>query len=206
MAIINSVLTGKGSGKIGNIVLATIKGQTTAREYNSNPTYSNTTGQVFQRGRLRNAVLAWQFLRIFFRTAKPLANVRESVYNAFIRLIISSMPELVFNSRVLAGAYALENFIFSGNYVSVVAINFDADELIVQFDTNYFKFENGINITLLSYDIVTGSSVVLTDLISESQWNNGLFNFITPVSENTRAAAFITSARGRKISNVINVV
>ena len=65
MAIINSVLTGKAKGKIGNIVLATVKGQTTAREYNPNPTYSDSAGQTLQRGRLRNAVLAWQFLNIF---------------------------------------------------------------------------------------------------------------------------------------------
>ena len=89
MAIINSVLTGKAKGKIGNIVLATVKGQTTAREYNPNPTYSDSAGQTLQRGRLRNAVMAWQFLNVFLQYAKPLAKSTESVYNAFIRLVVN---------------------------------------------------------------------------------------------------------------------
>ena len=107
MAILQSVLTGKAKGKVGNLVLATVKGQTTAREYNPNPTYSDTAGQKLQRGRLANAVMAWQFLNIFLQYAKPLAKSTESVYNAFIRLIVNSLPEIAYATRAEAGGQAL---------------------------------------------------------------------------------------------------
>ena len=48
MAIIQSILVGKGKGKIGNVVLSGLKGQTVAKQLNSSPFRpDNTTLPIF---------------------------------------------------------------------------------------------------------------------------------------------------------------
>lgn len=205
MAIINSVLTGKAKGKIGNIVLATVKGQTTAREYNPNPTYSDSAGQTLQRGRLRNAVLAWQFLNVFLQYAKPLAKSTESVYNAFIRLIVNKLPEAVFATRAEAGAQALAELLYAGNYVTVsniAAIQGDAD---ITFNTNYFPWQSGIKLVFLSYDAVSGVRFVSVVSVTEAAWNAGMINVADDAILPSSASCYFLSADGSKMSNISNL-
>ena len=205
MAIINSVLTGKAKGKIGNIVLATVKGQTTAREYNPNPTYSDTAGQTLQRGRLRNAVLAWQFLNVFFAYAKPLAKSTESVYNAFIRLIVNLLPEAVYTSRALAAANALDLVGYSGNFAVISDINAGAGSIDLTLDTSYFPWVQGTKLVLLSFNSITGYRYVKVISLTELQWINGEITTADALFTGTSAAAYIVSADGSKMSNVLNV-
>ena len=205
MAIINSVLTGKAKGKVGNIVLATVKGQTTAREYNPNPTYSETAGQTLQRGRLRNAVLAWQFLDIFLRYAKPLAKSTESVYNAFIRLIVNALPEITYESRVEAGSQALAELLYAGNYSTISLLAVSPGEVDVTFSKNYFAWQSGIKLILLSYDVVSGGRFLKVVEISEVAWNAGALHVADARILDSSAAAFIISADGSKMSNIFNM-
>lgn len=205
MAIINSVLTGKAKGKIGNIVLATVKGQTTAREYNPNPTYSDSAGQTLQRGRLRNAVLAWQFLNIFLQYAKPLAKSTESVYNAFIRLIVNALPEIAYNTRAEAGAQALAELLYAGNYVNIEAVTVDVSEVEVWFKTNYFPWSAGIKLIILSYDTATGYRFYKVVDIPLIEWNAGSLIVDDAGFTGSSAAAYILSADGSKMSNISNV-
>ena len=205
MAIINSVLTGKAKGKIGNIVLATVKGQTTAREYNPNPTYSDTAGQTLQRGRLRNAVLAWQFLNIFLQYAKPLAKSTESVYNAFIRLIVNALPEVAYHSRAEAGGQALAELQFVGNYVTVESPVVSGNEITVSFSTNYFPWSAGVKMYILTYDSVAGVRYFKAVAISEAQWTIGTVVATDNSFISESAAAYIVSADGSKMSNISNL-
>lgn len=205
MAIISSVLTGKAKGKIGNIVLATVKGQTTAREYNPNPTYSDTAGQTLQRGRLRNAVMAWQFLNIFLQYAKPLAKSTESVYNAFIRLIVNSLPEAPYANRSDAGAQALAEFSYAGNFVSVDSPVVDAGQIEVTFSTNYFPWSAGVKLYLLSYDTASGYRYLKVVDISEAQWIARSVVTLDASFTGASAAAYILSPDGSKMSNISNL-
>lgn len=50
---VNSPFTGKASGKLGNMVVATAGGQTIAREYNPNVTNPNTAGQQATRAKFK---------------------------------------------------------------------------------------------------------------------------------------------------------
>ena len=204
MAIISSVLTGKAKGKIGNIVLATVKGQTTAREYNPNPTYSDSAGQTLQRGRLRNAVLAWQFLNVFLQFAKPMAKSTESVYNAFIRLIVNALPEIAYESRAEAGSQALAELLYTGNYVAVSTVAVDVSEINVIFTTNYFPWSAGIKLHLLSYDTITGYRFLKVVEITEAQWHAGSVLTVDPSFSGLSAAAYVLSADGSKMSNIAN--
>lgn len=205
MAIISSVLTGKAKGKIGNIVLATVKGQTTAREYNPNPTYSDSAGQTLQRGRLRNAVMAWQFLNIFLQYAKPLAKSTESVYNAFIRLIVNSLPEIAYRTRGEAGAQALAELLYTGNFVTVGAVAVNGDTISFPLNTNYFPWSSGIKVVVLSYNAVTGYRYVKVLDLAVEGWVNGTFAINDINFTGDSAAVYIVSADGSKMSNISNL-
>lgn len=205
MAIISSVLTGKAKGKIGNIVLATVKGQTTAREYNPNPTYSDSPGQTLQRGRLRNAVLAWQFLSNFLQYAKPFAKSTESVYNAFIRLIVNALPEIAYATRAEAGSQALAELLYAGNYATLGAVTVNNDVISVPFNTNYFPWSAGIKAVILSYNTVTGYRYIKVKDITEDNWNNDTFAFSDPNFTGDSAAVYFISADGTKMSNISNL-
>ena len=205
MAIINSVLTGKAKGKVGNIVLATVKGQTTAREYNPNPTYSDSPGQTLQRGRLRNAVLAWQFLNTFFKYAKPLAKSTESVYNAFIRMIVNLLPEITYATRAEAGAQALAELLYTGNYATVGIPVYNGQEIIFSLATNYYPWSAGIKVVIMSYNSATGYRYVSAINLTEAQWDSSSLSFGDDGFTGDSAAIYIVSADGTKMSNIANL-
>lgn len=204
MAIISSVLTGRAKGKIGNIVLATVKGQTTAREYNPSPTYSDSAGQTLQRGRLRNAVMAWQFLNIFLQYAKPLAKSTESVYNAFIRLIVNLLPETAYATRAEAGTRALAELVYAGNYVTLALPVFSNLEATIRFNTNYFGFAAGCKLVVLNYTKTTGYRFISVTDITEAQWLGGEVIVGSTSFTGDSFAAYIISADGTKMSNISN--
>lgn len=205
MAIISSVLTGKAKGKIGNIVLATVKGQTTAREYNPNPTYSDSAGQTLQRGRLRNAVMAWQFLSVFLQYAKPFAKSTESVYNAFIRLIVNLLPEIAYTTRAEAGAQALAEFLYDGNFTRVSVPVVSVGRADVVFDANYFPWVSGIKAVLINYDSATGYRHVIVQDVPEADYNDGGLIFTDVKITAGSAACYMISADGSKMSNISNL-
>ena len=205
MAIINSVLTGRAKGKIGNVVLATVKGQTTAREYNPNPTYSDTAGQTLQRGRLRNAVLAWQFLTIFFQYAKPLAKSTESIYNAFIRLIVNSLPEIAYTSRAEAGAQALAELLYDGNFTTVSIDAVSVGSATVNLNSNYFPWVSGVKAVFINYDSITGYRYIIVREVSELEFNSGVIELVDAKISAPSAAWYMISADGSKMSNIANL-
>lgn len=205
MAIISSVLTGKAKGKIGNIVLATVKGQTTAREYNPNPTYSDSAGQTLQRGRLRNAVMAWQFLNIFLQYAKPLAKSTESVYNAFIRLIVNRLPEIAYATRAEAGAQALAELLYPGNFVTLSVPVVVGSDVEVAFNSNYFPWQQGVKAVFISYNSTTGYRYVIVQDVVEADYNDGTLIFTDTKITGDSAACYMLSADGSKMSNISNV-
>ena len=205
MAIISSVLTGKAKGKIGNIVLATVKGQTTAREYNPNPTFSDSAGQTLQRGRLRNAVMAWQFLNIFLQYAKPLAKSTESVYNAFIRLVVNLLPEAAYATRAEAGAQALAELLYGGNFISMSTIAVEAGSATITFNTQYFSWVSGVKFYVLNYDSLTGARKLFILDVSEDQWLAGTAIMENVAIVDSSCAVYAVSADGSKMSNVLNL-
>lgn len=205
MAIISSVLTGKAKGKVGNIVLATVKGQTTAREYNPNPTYSNSAGQTLQRGRLRNAVMAWQFLNIFLQYAKPLAKSTESVYNAFIRLNVNSLPEIAYATRAEAGAQALAELLYVGNFVTLNAPVVSLNSATVGFNSNFFPWQPGIKAVFFNYDSATNYRHIIVKNVSEQEYNSSQLIYGDGGITGDSAACYMLSADGTKMSNISNL-
>ena len=205
MAIISSVLTGKAKGKIGNIVLATVKGQTTAREYNPNPTYSDSAGQTLQRGRLRNAVLAWQFLNVFLQYAKPLAKSTESVYNAFIRLVVNLLPEATYATRAEAGGQALAELSVPGNFVTVAVPTLGVETVSFSFTHNYVPWVSGVKAVIISYNVATGYRYITVFPFTEAEYNSGAVTVHDEYFTGDSAAVYMLSADGSKMSNIANL-
>lgn len=205
MAILQSVLTGKAKGKVGNLVLATVKGQTTAREYNPNPTYSDTQGQKLQRGRLANAVMAWQFLNIFLQYAKPLAKSTESVYNAFVRLVVNLLSEVSYSSRALAGSQALAELSYAGNFTTLSTPVLSSGEITVAFNANYFPFVAGVKLVIFNYNAVTGYRFIKVYDLIEADWLQGEVVSAEAGYTGDSVCAYMISADGLKMSNISNL-
>ena len=95
MAIINSIVIGKGKGKVGNVVLTTLKGQVIAKARNYSPYNPKSDAQVISRTKMSNALLAWKFLAGFLSMWVGVANATESIYNAFVSAAKNLMSNMI---------------------------------------------------------------------------------------------------------------
>ena len=132
MAIIQSILVGKGKGKIGNVVLSGLKGQTVAKQFNSSPSNPRTVAQTANRVKMTNAVLAWQFLANFMSNAKGLRKQLESVYNAFVRSIVNDMNTVIEVSRGVAAKSALNLGLMTGGWFDLEVSLLEAGTITVK--------------------------------------------------------------------------
>lgn len=81
-----SLFWGKGSGKLGEVVLSQLKGQQVSRAYQAKVANPRSTGQTNQRIRFANAVKFYkQASQALFKFAYEDKKKNESDYNAFMR-------------------------------------------------------------------------------------------------------------------------
>jgi hypothetical protein len=73
-----------GSSKIGEVVLATVKGRTIVRKYQKHITNPKTEGQVSQRNRMANCILLHRALSVAIDIGFTDRQKYASVYNSFI--------------------------------------------------------------------------------------------------------------------------
>ena len=73
-------------GKVGDVVLSTVKGQTITRKYQPSPANPRTDAQQLQRAKFSNAVKFFKHAQqAYFRFAYEDRKKTESDYNAFMR-------------------------------------------------------------------------------------------------------------------------
>lgn len=202
MAIIDSVLVGKGRGKIGNVVLQGIKGQTVAKQLNPAPSNPRTVLQTDSRNRMANVVLAWQFLSSFFTYAGALRKPLESVYNAFVRLYKSYVGNTLGYTRVGAAMHALSSFQFTGNWIQINDIVLTVAHTAVVFNTSGLPYVAGTHIQLIGIDSSGQAFTIANSEITETQWNAQSFSAAVLGSEYTAVAAYIYSPDQSKISSL----
>lgn len=202
MAIIDSVLVGKGRGKIGNVVLQGIKGQTIAKQLNPSPSNPRTTSQTDSRNRMANAVMAWQFLNVFFAFAGALRKPLESTYNAFVRLYVNNTDYQLQPSRAVAAQSALSNFRFSGNWIQITSLIEGGGVTTVNFNTGGLPFIQGSKLRVIGIDLSEQSFTVGETAITEAMWNAGATT--NPISGPgyDSVAAYIYTADQSKISSL----
>lgn len=202
MATFNSVLIGKAKGKVGNVVLTSIKGQNIVKSLNDKPANPRSVGQTDNRIQMSNAVLAWQFLSMFFASAGAIAKSTESTYNAFVRLVKSGMSNVLISSRVLAAKASLELGVFVGNWFSVVAINSGAVTNSVQFVTNGIQWVNTMNVVYVEFDIDGANYKIITLPILEVDFNSSEIVITGSNHQAKYSAAYIYDSASSKITNI----
>lgn len=203
MAIIQSILVGKGKGKIGNVVLSGLKGQTVAKQLNSNPSNPRTVAQTENRVKMANAVLAWQFLSNFMRNAKGLRKPLESVYNAFVRGVVSEMSTVLADSRALAAKYALGLDKFSGNWFKVKILGVSNGAINVSLLSDGVVWSPSLRACCIVFDSNTNAEAIIDRSISEVEFNAGTLELdCGKLIPDDSAAVYLYDSASSKITNI----
>jgi hypothetical protein len=202
MATFNSVLIGKAKGKVGNVVLTAIKGQNIVKALNDKPANPRSVGQTDNRVQMSNAVLAWQFLAMFFVHATALAKSTESVYNAFVRMVKSGLTNVLYPSRVLAAIDVFSLDVFVGNWFTISDIVGTATEVTVSLSANGVQWVNTMRYVLISFENNGTDFEVLTGAVDEASFNIGAIEINATYPEANNMHAYIYDSASNKITNI----
>lgn len=203
MATFNSVLIGKAKGKVGNVVLTSIKGQNIVKSLNDKPANPRSVGQTDNRVQMSNAVLAWQFLALFLANAKGLTKSTESVYNAFVRVIKSGMATTLYETRVEAANAALNLQLFFGNWFSISMLSVVADAVVCTINTNGIQWVNTMQYCYVEYDTLGAPFKVLTAPLTEADFNAGSFEIAAANIDMDNKYIYIYDTASNKITNIL---
>lgn len=203
MAIIQSILVGKGKGKIGNVVLSGLKGQTVAKQLNSSPSNPRTVAQTENRVKMANAVLAWQFLANFMSFAKGIRKPLESVYNAFVRTVVNSMPDTIESSRVNAAAVALSLKKFLGNWFAVSNPTLVNETILAEFSPSGVNWADSYRVVFMYFSSSSGLQNVVERALTEAEFTAGKVTQSTAdVDGADKISLYIYDSVTSKITNV----
>jgi len=92
MAIINSMVIGRGKGRIGNVTLATLNGQTIAKQAKGSTSSIGTPSQIAAREKFTVGYQLYKWQLTFLLNTRKLAVKREYTYNAYVRNFYSFFP------------------------------------------------------------------------------------------------------------------
>ena len=203
MAIFNSIALGKTKGSIGNITTTTLKGQSVAKQRNFNPANPRTVDQVNSRGKMSNAVKAWQFAAIFFSLIDALRKPLESNYNAFVRLTKTAFTDTVQSSGALALSFLEGALTFVGNFISVTTVLPAEASVTVSFNTNGLAYDASAHVRILSWDQLTSKNIIVDRVISAPEWAAGSAVVLADMVTVSHGSAYIYTADKAKCSNFI---
>lgn len=171
MAIINSVLIGKGKGKVGNVVLSNLKGQTLMRSVPQKAKKPPTPEQINRRNMLSNSVTVYRIFKSYLRFTNKARNGKSSIYNTFVSRIIE-----IFDTLPILSAPQMydqiEQFSFYLNTSFDISINIENnDKLVIEFP----KFVGFINskfriVCYYTKDYYTPVTVVIRQLTFNELW------------------------------------
>jgi hypothetical protein len=203
MATFNSVLIGKAKGKVGNVVLTAIKGQNIVKALNDKPANPRSVGQTDNRVQMSNAVLAYQYLAMFFAYATALAKSTESVYNAFIRLVKSGMSTALIASRVLAAKAALALDVFVGNWFSIVSVEDNVGESKFNITANGVPWVNTMRYVYVEFANDGSDFLILNDSVSQLEYDGGFIIVIDSDFTKDNKHLYVYDTASSKITNIL---
>lgn len=133
MAIINSVLIGSGTGKVGNVVLSKLKGQQIMKSVPAYVKKPPTPEQLNRQLMLANSVQVYKIFKSFLRFSYKAKNYKKTTYNTFVSRIIdlfNTLPLLTYPQMY----DQLEGFVFYLNPVFDISMNLeDNSKIVVEF-------------------------------------------------------------------------
>ena len=207
MAIIQSILVGKGKGKIGNVVLSGLRGQTVAKQLNSSPKNPRSDAQIYNRVKMANAVLAWQFLANFLVHAKALRKPLESTYNAFVRLVKLTMPVILFESRKMAAITAIQDAAIAGNWVTITPLEVSDNSVGVTIGTAGMPFIAGSRIRCIQLSSLTDTQDIVDFPLSAIGWANGTMSIVfNNAAADAVYGVYLYTPDGSRVSNILPLV
>lgn len=202
MALFNSVLIGKAKGKVGNVVLTSIKGQNIVKSLNDKPANPRSVGQTDNRNQMSNAVLAWQFLAMFFSFAGAISKSTESTYNAFVRVIKSGLDSVLYPTRSSAAIAALELNLFIGNWFSISSLAPVLNVIVAGFNTSGAVWVNTMRYCYVEFDADGTAFKVLEGSVLESAFNAGSLTITGSTDAVSHHAFYIYDSASSKITDI----
>jgi len=173
MAIINSVLIGKGRGKVGNVVLSNLKGQTVLKSLNSSPSNPKSTDQTAQRSKMAYTVKVWQVVFMFMANFKSYIKPLESGYNAFIRSAIKFITTpLTFDFLTIWDALVTDMNL-KGNLDLALSGSIVGANLVMTFNKGSLVYNPSMCINIFTMNSSTLETKNTLISMSEAQFNAG---------------------------------
>ena len=194
---------GKSKGKIGNVVTATLKGQVIAKSRNFSPANPKTTLQTDSRGKMSNAVMAWQFLSIYLVFIAPFRKSTESTYNAFIRLTKNSFTTVIALSRALAVTQLSGLNFGSSNYPTMSSASAYMNTVSCSWQTNGVPFEQGMTLRVININSNFGEHVIAEHQLTTVEYNLLTIDVACVLMTSDFASAYIYNESNNKCSNVV---
>lgn len=205
MAVVNSIMGGKSTGKIGNAVFSVINGQTVSKQLNLHPRNPQTVAQTANRLQMKNAVLVYQLLSTFLAYFKAPKKSVESIYNAFVRLFKAGFANDALYATVadkVSGMIAAMG-LYLGNFVTITGFD-PANPANLSFTTGGLPYPVNAYARYWNY-AVDGTVTVGSVAITEAQWNAGAVPIPDLVAAENEFLFYIYTSDGTKNSNIFGL-
>lgn len=205
MAIINSVLIGKGRGKVGNLVLSNLKGQTILKSLNSSPSNPRSQDQSTQRNKMAYAVKVWQIVFLFMANFKNYIKPLESGYNAFIRNAIKVITTPVVFDFVSIWKLLVTAMDLKGNISLSLHGILRQETFSISFDHSEIPYNSSLTLNLLLIDSATSKVTNFSHEITEAEYisNQALIDY--PSIDAALGYFYISSAATKQNTPIVFV-
>lgn len=204
MAIINSVLIGKGRGKVGNVVLSNLKGQTVLKSLNSSPSNPKSADQTAQRSKMAYTVKVWQVVFLFMANFKSYIKPLESGYNAFIRSAIKFITTpLTFDFATIWSALVTDMNL-KGNLDLGLNGSDDATGLVMTFTKGNLVYNPSMCINLFAVHGLTSETRYTLISITEAQFNAESVSFPYVKSSDEKVYWYFASPATKQNTDLVH--
>jgi len=202
MAIFDSILLGKSRGSVGNVTTARLKGQNVAKSKITSTTNVKSPSQVDSRNRMSNIVKAYQYLAIFLLYIVALRKPTESTYNAFVRGFKTGMGNTLTESKSEAASFLAGVVGLTGNFITFQNGAQVGENVTVDFATGGLPYVATNVVRIITFDGISGASVIVERTITEIEWNAGSAIIAGNLAGATNLGGYIYDLPSKKCSNV----
>lgn len=172
MAIYNSVLLGKSSGLIGNLVVKRVKRQNIVQ---SSPQKGRALSPAMQAQakKLMNSYKAYSYLKKGLNGFYRLRKANENIYNCFVRI-----TQGYFSTDTVNYSYESANMLSGFNYFvdnRIVVAKLDVIFGILLVDFNYVrnKQHSRTYISVLAWNSTSQGNIFLEKHLEFPEWDSG---------------------------------
>lgn len=202
MAIFQSIALGKSRGSLGNVTTARVKGQNVAKEKIVSTTNVKSPAQVASRGKMSNAVLAYQYLAVFLSQAFALRKSTESIFNAFVRLTKNIYSDIVSDFSWAAANMIAGEETIGGNWFKIIAIVNGGGNTTVNFETAGLSYPVGARLRIIQFSPASGQFDIQEMDVTSDDWVAGGVVFPQVAIVDSDFYAYIYSADKKKITGI----